>query len=160
MFAKSKRGVIVADAVIFLGAVVLFLQIGQFKAVSGPVGPEVYPRLTLILIMVLSLWDLIKEWRTSQLPKEDSSEETSEAPRNSSKQVVYLCVLLIAYLLLFEVLGFVIVTFLFIFLSLTILNVSTWWKKLLISTGFVVISYLVFVQLFHLVFPEGLLKYL
>lgn len=140
-------------ALLLLAFSVAYLRL----AMSIPVDPtgshEVFSARTLPLglsaaTILLSLLQLV-------LPAA-GDEKISDAARGLSwRPAVLLVVLMAAYALLFEVLGFVLASVLFLQAGFVILGERRWLRSLAVSTGLVVFMWFVLSRVFGLYLDSG-----
>lgn len=118
--------------------------------------------LLSVILMLQALREAKQETRQkNQSPQEEAQEKQKEEPVESKtnyKRVILFTVLLIFYITLIEPVGYFIVTPIFLFACLYGLKVGKIGKILLISVGFTVFVYLLFVLLLRLPIPMGLLR--
>jgi putative tricarboxylic transport membrane protein len=160
MHKKSRDIDLIVGSVLLLIAILLF--VGSFfiqeRSNATAIGPRTMPQvvgiilaLTAILIMV----DTIRKFHGTPA----ATTETQKDWR-SIVTVTETIVLLIAYVLSLNLLGFPTSSSLYLFLQFVILDVA--WKKkipvyILLSIGVSIIVFIIFRQFFSLSLPTGLI---
>lgn len=112
-----------------------------------------FPRLISIIMITLGcilVFQYIKHTK--------SSNNNTEEKMDKSKliKVLLLACLFIAYYLVIEVLGYIISTFLIVFLTIQLLGYKKIKVKLVLSTTLSIFLYLIFTFLFQVNLPNGL----
>jgi len=69
--------------------------------------------------------------------------------------LLFMLVLIVLYVVLLEQLGFLLVSFLFLYASMFVLGSFRWFLNLVVSVGTLVVIYIVFEELFSVVLPGG-----
>lgn len=123
--------------------------------IENDVGPAFMPKLVGISIVVLSLIKLIINIKDKTDTKEDS-----KSKEGIEKGGIYTLVLVFAYFLVLNKLGFIISTAIYLFLQIQILSkydehdIKT---KLIISIVVPVVVFFLFTKGFQLMLPKGIL---
>ncbi len=159
MNQRTKLDYISAIAGLVYGGLFLLGSITmQVKGRAGDVGAAFMPRLVGGLIVLLSLIYLGTLLRNR---KEENAEAESDSKSSYSiNGVIKTCVLLLAYLVLIQVLGFVIASILYLFIQMNLLAPEINKRQLMISGVIAVILpiivYQVFTRAFSLLLPSGM----
>lgn len=129
---------------------------------ADPIGPQMFPRVVAICIALLAVWQVIKNRRDQELTTADS--ESTETHRRLNIPILLTVALLIAYPLLLESAGFILLTAIYIFCQIFLLlpKGSIHKKKEVIiaaavSVLFSLCVYFLFNKVFQIILPAGLL---
>jgi putative tricarboxylic transport membrane protein len=150
------RGELIICGVVFLSSVYLYTVASQFKGhqVYGKLGPGIWPELVLISMMALSVLiaiDAIRAWKRS--PKGQAPEITL----GSGRRVRFFSalILIMGYLLLLKVVGFIALTPLFLVAFMFLLGEKSWPWMIGLSVGMTVIVVLAFTKAMYVPLPRG-----
>ncbi len=150
MNVRKSNYIFIAVMLVFCGAVfALTSTYPTGKAVAG-FGPAMFPRL-LVSIIVICLVMLAIVTKTV-IPKD----ATIELNTSQLKRPLAVLGLMIAYTLLLQPLGFIIVNFLFLIVSLKLLG-SSWKTSLVLSVIVNVVLYVSFKIILQVQVPMGIL---
>ena len=119
-------------------------------------GPGFTPFLSSILLLSLSLFVLI--WRTKK-SDEDGRNKLLVSWKNFLKPISVI-IMLIAYILLLNTIGYLIGTFLLMFIMFFIYEPKKWYVHLFIGAIVASSSYFVFYKWFQVQLPTGILSIL
>lgn len=156
MKAGANRTDLVAGLVLFIfavwyGAAAWMLPKVQLQDV---IDSYVYP---LVLAVVLSLFSLGLIFKSMR----GAAEEPSEGLLPSGKmlrEIVFIFAALIAYILLFQTLGYLTSTILFMIVVLKFMDrTRSFWNILILSVLFSSVCYVLFIYLFSIPIPTGIL---
>lgn len=120
------------------------------------------PKILGVILITTSLIQTVKTFleaqRNSNVDKVDKKED--DAP--DIKKVIYTLALMIVYAVILKPLGFLISTALFVFLQSLVLESESDTKKnrlvsIIFAVVFSIVIYLIFVRVFSLVLPAGIL---
>ena len=143
---------------IVIGAVYLVMTLHLKKPALGDrIGPRLFPILIAICMMLCGLLLLLADFRSKikAYVKIDF-----ESNREVYIKITATIVLGILYGMIIETVGYVISSFLFVFvIMLVINNFSKVIESLLVSLGFSIISFVVFFTILHLSLPRGWLAF-
>ena len=126
----------------------------QFKNV--PVGPEFFPRVLAIALFIFCVLLLLTNLKTSESNKK-SAPTMSLKNRGMQKALAGLAIV-VAYALLWEVLGFLIITPIAIFLMTLLLGKRSYIKMIVIAVGATAIVFLAFKYLLGIQMPLGFME--
>ena len=126
----------------------------QFKNV--PVGPEFFPRVLAIALFIFCVLLLLTNLKTSEANKK-SAPTMSLKNRGMQKALAGLAIV-VAYALLWEVLGFLIITPIAIFLMTLLLGKREYIKMIIIAVGATAIVFLAFKYLLGIQMPLGFME--
>lgn len=128
-------------AVAFLAVGVLFM-IGSRNLSSSSygssVGPDIFPFVLGLVLAALSIRLFYEAYRSK---RQESSKEKLEY-----KPFIIILLSTLIYILTLETIGYVITTFLFLFVCFQTMERSKWVTSLIISAGFSRIVYFLFVN--------------
>jgi putative tricarboxylic transport membrane protein len=153
----EKGNLIVALALQVFGVIISIYshQIG-LQNLADP-GPGLYPFLLGILLFFLSFPLAIGSLKTLRSFKNKRKKETNGEYRANFKKLLIPTAYMIGYFLFFDLLGFLIASFLFLFGLFLFGYPRQWVMACLFSAVVVCLSYLVFYILLQVPFPAGLL---
>ncbi|EPR26210.1 tripartite tricarboxylate transporter TctB family protein [Geobacillus zalihae] len=136
-------------AVAFLAVGALFmvesLRISK-SAYGSAVGPNVFPFLLGLVLVLLSIKLLLETRRYS--------EATSEKPPRQYKKFLVIFIAAIFYAALLETVGYVITTFLFLVIGFQTMEKGALWKSIAIAAGFSLGVYGLYVKLLQGTLPS------
>ncbi len=120
-------------------------------------GPAFFPNVLAIAYIILGLLQLISAFR-AQAKAGKGQESATKEPQQKRRIATTLefIVLMIAYIIFFVPLGYLVSTILFLFLLMWLLGLK-WWKGLLYSAIYTAVIYLIFGMLFTIGLPAGIL---
>jgi putative tricarboxylic transport membrane protein len=133
------------------------LQLTQ-RNVGDPVGPAMFPGLVgggLLLSGLLLLWEI-------RTPRAAALGEVQAHHVFERRLVVVLLAMAAwtaAYYYVFERLGYLTATVLYIFPMLAFFNRGRWLTNILVSVGFAIIAYIVFAKFLRVPLPPGILTF-
>lgn len=126
----------------------------QLAPSNMSIDPYLFPMVTLGLITLLGVIRLITGLR---MPKAKGEEKSPLLPVKSLLTIA----LLVLYAIFFKRLGFILTSFLYLMAQMLILweGKMRIWLLLLISITFSLGVYLLFVNVFHVLLPMGVLQF-
>ena len=133
---------------------ILSLELG-FGEIQNP-GPGFMPIHVSVVIFVLSLLVLVMEMGKSD---KDEGGGPSIIWKNFKKPV-FLVIVLSGYTLFLEVFGYLIDTFLLMFLTFSISMPKKWYMNMMIAAIIASLSFLVFYKCLRMQLPTGLFRIL
>lgn len=148
---------------VFFLAFSVFLYVTSYQirlTKADPIGPQFFPRLVAVLIGVLALVSIV---RSLLRLREQKNATASGGKPLAVVPLLATCVLLVAYMLLIDKVGFILLSVIYLYLQILLISPpEELQKKNLLING--VVSVLVPVALYHLFYhafgiflPEGLL---
>lgn len=148
-----KKGDLIISAFLFLFGWWVLWQATMLPhlSIAGP-GPEFVPNLVGVLLVVLSAIMFVNTWR--------SSKETPEGwvpDRAGAIRIITMIVGLFFYVALLEVVGYLMLTFVYAFYTITVMSKYRWYTRLVISALITGIFYQGFVGYLELPLPSGIL---
>ena len=145
--AKGGMDRLAGFLVFFLGSCILWkgrsLSLGSLHTP----GPGFFPTLIAIILMILSLFLII--------PSRKKQDEGTRRPARSFSRMLVVFLALLAYFLLLEYLGFVIVSFLFMAFLFFWVGRQRWYVALSSAGICTVLAYILFEVLLKSSFPRG-----
>lgn len=116
-----------------------------------PVGPSFYVLLFGIALMFVGCLYIILNYRN---PLSEKQIVVDKGLRIRLIGTVAACAL---YVLLINILGYLVATFIFLFIEFKIANVKAWPQGFILSTAVTAFLYLVFVEYCSMIFPRGII---
>ena len=151
------KGEITICGVIFFASLYLYTIAAQYKGheVYGKLGPGFWPKFILICLMILSVLIGIDAFRAR---KKSSEGKSSELVKGAGSRIRFFSalILIIAYLILLNIVGFVALTPFFLVAFMILLGEKSWPWMIGLSIGMTVIILLAFTQAMYVPLPRGL----
>ena len=127
-------------------------------------GPAVFPLILGGVLLILSLWQMIRAWLAPKIPG-NAGERGSKIQafqkflhdNEGEAKVLSLTAMLILYILMMQWIGFFVSTFLLVIFSSRLMEAKDWGKPIALSVGVCLFCYLLFEVWIKLNFPRGLL---
>jgi len=136
-------------ATLLLGIVFLYnsyeLTLGRF---SKP-GPGLWPFILSALMIGLSILLLISTYKINDYEKFSAK----------AKYPAYSCIVIAAYISLFDVLGAIISSLLLLIFWIRFLGKESWYLSIVVASGITALIYLLFIVGLDLPLPAGLLTW-
>lgn len=129
-------------------------QISRFDSLSSP---GFFPMVCAATMLVTGLMSLVKTARSRLALEPDQSVFQQFVLKLAPKALVLFTVLIVAYMLLLEVLGFIVASYLFLLLSMQVLGSKRWGLNLVVSAVVLAAIFVVFQTAFSVVLPAGTL---
>ena len=136
------------DRVIFVGTIILagiyFWATEQLPSleIGDPLGPKAFPRLLGACLIIAAIMLLLEIIRARKTVPATASESTSD--RGSYKVVAAAATWTLVYFLVFELLGYVISTSIYLLALMAYFNKGKWVANVLTAILFSLISYWMF----------------
>lgn len=134
----------------------------EWRTAAGRIGPGFFPRIIGLLALAITIWALVKSLRAGAVDDEEElvggEDEAGEA--DLGKHPFPLLIVIAAgvvLLLLFEPLGMIITSALFMAATLFLLNRGGTITNVAVSLGVPVATYLLFQTLLNAGLPDGIL---
>jgi putative tricarboxylic transport membrane protein len=125
--------------------------------IGDPLGPKAFPRLLAVGLLITAVVLLLEILRR---PKSAPAASSAEPSRPGAQLVVAAAALwTLLYFLVFEWLGYVIATTVYLFVLMTYFNRGKWIPNALTSVLFSLGSYLMFTKLLGVTLAPGLLPF-
>lgn len=110
------------------------------------IGPAAFPQLLCIAVAIFSLGEIINALRRSK-PANTNLE------LGNLRKMLYCVFVIAAYIFFLPIAGYFIITPIFVFLIMFILNNRNWKQMILVSIGFTLFVYILFVQVLTVRLP-------
>ena len=125
---------------------------------NTPVGPKAVPIAIGVALGVASLALAVRGFLKGRSARDAAPGAPGEdAPPQDPRKLGVVALLLLAYILIFVPLGYAISTFLFMLAATTYLDREHWIRNLVYAVVFSVVVYSIFVYVFGVQLPAGLL---
>lgn len=141
-------------AVIYLYAATLI----PVLAIGDPLGPKAFPRLIGIAMLIACVFLALEIWRAR---RKDAREAAAEEPKFEGNVIAVLLVVTVwtgCYYLVFEKLGYILATTLYLIPLMAWFNRGKWVANILSALGFTAFTYFLFVEL-EVRLPQGVLPF-
>lgn len=156
---KINREYIVGFICIAISIVVLCItpSFPTGQEIANLTGPAFFPNTLAIAYIILGFLQIILAFK-AQAKTQRGHNGAANAPQQRGKiaTAFEFIALMIAYIIFFVPLGYLISTILFLFLLMWLLGLK-WWKSLLYSAIYTAVIYLLFGKLFTIDLPAGIL---
>jgi putative tricarboxylic transport membrane protein len=142
-------------------AIGIFVSSYAFKIGLGKLsvpGPGFMPFWLGIIIACLALYKLIKEFFLKKKESNTDTQTSTEVKSSFMGKLIFITMTLLAYALLLEQAGYIIITFLVMVLLLRFSGYTQWSRIIAYSIIIVGVSYVMF-QYLGVRFPVGVLGY-
>lgn len=144
----------------FMALIVLFsafmlwasFQISRFDSLSSP---GFFPMLCAATMLVTGLLSLVKAARAKLSLEPNQSVFQQFVQKLAPLTLVLFTVLIVVYMLLLEVLGFIVASYLFLLLSMQVLGSKRLGLNLAVSAVVLAAIFIVFQTAFSVVLPSG-----
>jgi len=159
----SRYGEMSFGAAIMLAAAGLFMMAGNvqdFMLSSNSVGASFMPRIAASILLLLGLVTFMAAWRITPTAMTQQTNRQEKENTGGLFFTLISIVLMIGYIALLDTLGFVIASAIYIFCQILILRKQApkrWITFLLVALFLPVSAYLLFVYVFDVMVPAGLL---
>lgn len=127
-------------------------SISRFESLSSP---GFFPMLCAATMLVTGLMNLVKTARSKLALEPDQTVFQRFVQKLAPLTLVLFTALIVAYMLLLEVLGFLVGSFLFLLLSMQVLGSKRVGLNLLVSAAVLAVIFVVFRTAFSVVLPAG-----
>jgi putative tricarboxylic transport membrane protein len=122
---------------------------------NTPVGPKAVPIAIGVALATASLALAIRGFVWGKSRRDAASGD--EAPPQDLRKLAVVALLLLAYILIFVPLGYALSTFMFMLAATTYLDREHWIRNLVYAVVFSVVVYSIFVYVFGVQLPAGVL---
>ena len=122
---------------------------------NTPVGPKAVPIAIGVALATASLALAIRGFVWGRSRRDAASGD--EAPPQDLRKLAVVALLLLAYILIFVPLGYALSTFMFMLAATTYLDREHWIRNLVYAVVFSVVVYSIFVYVFGVQLPAGVL---
>lgn len=142
-------------------AMLIFSAVFFFESLDYPDASARLPQILIIAIVILALAmfieSVVKQRKASKIDAETSEKDKSDEEKINVKRVLIFGVLIALYIYFIDIVGYFIVTPLFILITLIVLKAAKTRTVIIIAIGFTVFIYALFVMFLHIPVPMGLL---
>ncbi len=123
---------------------------------TDPMGPRVFPVLLGVALALGAVLLLVETIRgKKQVHKKESQDESQEHPKVLWAVLAWT----IVFLLIFEPLGFVVSTALYVLPMMVCFNPKKWWANTMTSVLFPIGVYILFVKFLGVMLPKGVIPW-
>lgn len=140
--------------IFIVAAVYLYLSFQLPNYEYAPIDADVIPKGLGILLLVLSVFLFF-----SRVVETDAEKAKRNIPKKELGVIAAVFAMIFVYILLFEAIGFIITTTLFIFFCSWFLGYRAWKTNILVSLLFPIVMYAIFVFALGIVLPRGILPF-
>ncbi|MBU9673219.1 tripartite tricarboxylate transporter TctB family protein [Planococcus sp. CP5-4] len=140
--------------IFIVAAVYLYLSFQLPNYEYAPIDADVIPKGLGILLLVLSVFLFF-----SRVVETDAEKAKRDIPKKELGVIAAVFAMIFVYILLFETIGFIITTTLFIFFCSWFLGYRAWKTNILVSLLFPIVMYAIFVFALGIVLPRGILPF-
>lgn len=151
-----QPGEIVFTLLLAAGSVFMLWSAYGISGFDSITSAGVFPMLATGVMVLMALFVLLRTLRlplVARLPGESAKQQLFR--RIAPPAVVPFTLLITGYMLLLQPLGFVVSSYLFLFLSMALLGSRRWGLNLLVSGMSLAAIYVVFHTVFSVVLPKG-----
>ncbi|GGA91303.1 tripartite tricarboxylate transporter TctB family protein [Ornithinibacillus halotolerans] len=150
---KSKNK-LAATIIFVISIVYMFFAIRLPAYDLVPVDSDVVPYVLGVLLLILSIILFFEKD-----PKSEDEEGAIKIDKSALKMLTFIAVIFILYAILFEVLGFIVSSTLFIFVSSLALGYKKTMVNVIVSITTPIVFYYIF-DLLQISLPKGILPFL
>lgn len=123
-------------------------------AFGNPMDPIYFPLGISVISVLIGVILLVRSDFSASMQAYKNLIHEDETKKNDRRRILYTCILSVGYALVFEHLGYVISTFLFMVVMMTITSGLTYWKKsVIVSLLFSLGVYFIFNTLLSISLP-------
>ncbi|TFJ93262.1 tripartite tricarboxylate transporter TctB family protein [Lentibacillus salicampi] len=153
MLKSADRKISVVLIALAIGYLILSYQLPPYEFV--PVDSDLMPKALGYLLIALA----VGLFFTGKSDADEDKKEESTTSKSETPALLAVTAMVLAYILLLEVLGFVIVTVLFVFFCSWFLGYKKFKVNATVSILFPVILYYIFNYLLQIRLPAGILPF-
>jgi len=151
------KGEITICGVVFFASLYLYTIAASYKGheIYGKLGPGFWPKFILITMMVMSLWIAVDAFRAR---KKAGGDKPGAAAKSAVSRIHFFLALtlIIAYLVLLNVAGFIALTPFFLIAFMVLLGEKSWPWMIGLSIGMTVLIVIAFTQAMYVPLPRGI----
>lgn len=152
---KNSKADIVAAICLLLVSLLVFWISKDFPSSKTGIGVSTFPKLLAGLLIIFSIVIIIQAIKNSSFSKK---EPTFKEFKKGHKLIVAVIIILIIYIQMLEVLGFILSSFLLLITLMFVFGERRKIILLLVPLLFSVILYLVFSKMAMVFLPEGIIE--
>ncbi len=121
--------------------------------IGNPMEPKIFPLMLGIGVTICGILLILSESK-KKTTAEEIKNEKNKGLSHDSKLIIYTCVVALVYALMFERIGYVLSTIIFMNAMLFVLNGKQKWKtNLIVSMAFSIGIYVIFLKLLAIPLP-------
>ncbi len=137
------------------GVIYGYMSYSMPKAAFGnPMDPIYFPLGISVISVLIGVLILVKSNFSASVQAYKNLINEDETKKNDRRRILYTCILSVGYALVFEHLGYVISTFLFMVVMMTITSgIASWKKSAIVSLLFSLGVYFIFNTLLSISLP-------
>jgi len=151
---------VIGAACVLVGAIVLCLTTTFPKGATSSMqltGPAFFPNLLAIILLALGCYQIVNGFINKGEFAAFSGKDCFAAMKNRKVITIFVIIgAFIFYILFLKTLGFFITSLIFLLVLQWQLQI-VWWKSILTAFAFLGIIYLIFVKIFTISLPSGVL---
>lgn len=126
---------------------------------GGPMGPQAFPALVGIGLLVSGLLLLGETWRRRRAAGVAAAVPADPIERRSRAILAAMTAWTALYYFAFERVGYVVATVVYMFALLAFFNRGRWWVNAASAAGFTLAAYLLFTSFLQVALPRGILDF-
>ena len=127
---------------------------------GGPMGPQAFPALVGIGLLVSGLLLLGETWRRRRAAGFAPAAPADPIERRSRAILAAMTAWTALYYFAFERVGYVVATVVYMFALLAFFNRGRWWVNAASAAGFTLAAYMLFTSFLQVALPRGSLDFL
>ncbi|WP_100012679.1 tripartite tricarboxylate transporter TctB family protein [Lentibacillus sediminis] len=135
--------------------VLIFCTVFFLESLNYPASAARLPQILIILVALLAIGMFIEAFIKNKKTDVKSAVK-KEAEKINVKRVVLFTILIALYIILIDVIGYFIVTPVFLFVAMTYLRATKVYMALILSIGFTVFIYGLFSMFLNIPLPMGI----
>lgn len=162
---------VLSGVFLLIVSVIMFVATFSFEALTvSKVGPDFMPKIIASIMMIFSIIIIFNGWKKvnvqnentvpNQSIKEKDTKSVSKEKKYSFLPVIITLGLMIGYFILIPILGFLIMTALYLFLQMLVLSHKSnrkIWLFVIISIATSALVYFIFRSVFYVMLPTGII---
>jgi putative tricarboxylic transport membrane protein len=126
---------------------------------GGPMGPQAFPALVGIGLLISGLLLLGETWRQRRAAGFAPATPADPIERRSRAILAAMTAWTALYYFAFERAGYVVATVVYMFALLAFFNRGRWWVNAASAAGFTLAAYLLFTSFLQVALPRGILDF-
>jgi putative tricarboxylic transport membrane protein len=126
---------------------------------GGPMGPQAFPALVGIGLLISGLLLLGETWRRRRAAGFAPAAPADPMERRSRAILAAMTAWTALYYFAFERVGYVVATVVYMFALLAFFNRGRWWVNAASAAGFTLAAYLLFTSFLQVALPRGILDF-
>jgi putative tricarboxylic transport membrane protein len=126
---------------------------------GGPMGPQAFPALVGIGLLISGLLLLGETWRRRRAAGFAPAAPADPIERRSRAILAAMTAWTALYYFAFERVGYVVATVVYMFALLAFFNRGRWWVNAASAAGFTLAAYLLFTSFLQVALPRGILDF-